>query len=108
MQKWVESRAIFGFAGADRRPLGGAPDENRLNNIEAADLGVYCSRFRGQKGNSCYVQAAKDRLVKPRCGEEIRRLKPDTVLTSILAPHLVLQRQPQQTAEVIAGFIRNL
>jgi pimeloyl-[acyl-carrier protein] methyl ester esterase len=55
-----------------------------------------------------YLQAAHDRLVKDRCFAEIKRLKPDTVLASILGPHLLLQREPHQGAEAIVKFLQRL
>jgi pimeloyl-[acyl-carrier protein] methyl ester esterase len=55
-----------------------------------------------------YLQAAKDKLVKPRCGEEIQRIKPDTIFMSVAGPHFLLQRQPRETAEVIARFLCTL
>jgi len=53
-----------------------------------------------------YIQAQEDRLVPARCFSEIQRLRPDTVLASISAPHLVFQREPQKGAETIMRFIR--
>lgn len=55
-----------------------------------------------------YIQAKGDRLVRAECFREIRRLRPDTVLASISAPHLVFQREPQKAAEVIVRFIHQL
>jgi pimeloyl-[acyl-carrier protein] methyl ester esterase len=55
-----------------------------------------------------YIQAEGDRLVRAECFREIRRLRPNTVLASIAAPHLVLQREPQKAAEVILRFIHQL
>jgi pimeloyl-ACP methyl ester carboxylesterase len=55
-----------------------------------------------------YVQAAQDRLVDAVCFEDIRNAKPQTVLTRIAAPHLVLQREPQKAAEAILRFIQDL
>lgn len=55
-----------------------------------------------------YIQAEGDRLVRAECFGEIRRLRPDTVLASIPAPHLVFQREPQKAAEVIVRFIHQL
>lgn len=55
-----------------------------------------------------YIQAEGDRLVRGECFREVQRLRPDTVLASIPAPHLVLQREPQKAAEVIVRFIHQL
>lgn len=55
-----------------------------------------------------YIQAEGDRLVRAESFREIQRLRPATVLASIPAPHLVLQREPQKAAEVIVRFIHRL
>jgi pimeloyl-ACP methyl ester carboxylesterase len=55
-----------------------------------------------------YVRAGKDRLVRKRCYREIKRLRPDTVLQTIRAPHLVLQTQPAKAAEAISSFLRRV
>ncbi len=55
-----------------------------------------------------YIQADSDRLVRPECFSEIQRLRPDTMLASIPAPHLVFQREPRKAAEAIMRFIHQL
>jgi pimeloyl-ACP methyl ester carboxylesterase len=55
-----------------------------------------------------YLQAEQDRLVKNSSFEEIQRLKPDTALASIPAPHFVLQREPRKAADLIAHFVEGL
>jgi pimeloyl-[acyl-carrier protein] methyl ester esterase len=55
-----------------------------------------------------YLRAKRDRLVGFRSCEEIRRLKPRTIIVEIDGPHLLLQTQPEQAANAIAKFIANL
>lgn len=55
-----------------------------------------------------YIQAKHDRLVPMSCEEEIRRIKPKTSVVVIDGPHLLLQREPQRVAEVVAEFIQEL
>lgn len=55
-----------------------------------------------------YIQAEGDRLVGARGLREVQRLRPDTVLVSIPAPHLAFQREPRKAAEVIMRFIHRL
>jgi pimeloyl-ACP methyl ester carboxylesterase len=55
-----------------------------------------------------YIQAGRDRVVGKSCFEEIRRLRPDTVLSTISAPHLVLQEEPRRAAEIIGTFLRQV
>ena len=40
-----------------------------------------------------YVQATHDRLVPKRCLNEIRKVRPDTIVHEIEGPHLILQTQ---------------
>jgi pimeloyl-[acyl-carrier protein] methyl ester esterase len=55
-----------------------------------------------------YLQSAKDRLIKARCLEEIAKVRPDVQLSSIPAPHLVMQSQPYQCAEIILEFCTSI
>ena len=55
-----------------------------------------------------YIQAAQDRLVPRRCLEEILKIKPQTEAASIDGPHLLLQRAPQKSAEIVERFMRQL
>ena len=53
-----------------------------------------------------YIRAKEDLLIPESCFEEIRRIKPQTAVKVIRGPHLLFQREPQQTAEIISGFIQ--
>jgi pimeloyl-ACP methyl ester carboxylesterase len=55
-----------------------------------------------------YIQASQDRLVKASCLEELRRIKPQIAVAVLDGPHLLLQREPRQAAEVVAGFAQHL
>jgi pimeloyl-[acyl-carrier protein] methyl ester esterase len=55
-----------------------------------------------------YIQAGQDRLVGKSCLEEIRRIKPNTVVTVISGPHLLFQCEPQRTANRVVEFIQKL
>ena len=55
-----------------------------------------------------YLEATYDRLISLSCKDEFSQLRPDTVLRSVPAPHLILQREPQKAATVIMAFINSL
>jgi pimeloyl-ACP methyl ester carboxylesterase len=55
-----------------------------------------------------YLQAEQDRLVRRSCFDEIQKLKPDTILVSIPAPHFVLQREPRKAADLVVHFLKSL
>jgi pimeloyl-ACP methyl ester carboxylesterase len=52
-----------------------------------------------------YLQADGDRVVPPRCLEEILRINPEIITATIEGPHLLLQTRPRQAVEVIVKFI---
>jgi pimeloyl-[acyl-carrier protein] methyl ester esterase len=55
-----------------------------------------------------YLEATRDRLLSSSCKNEFSQLRPDTVVRSIDAPHLLLQREPQKAANIILTFITGL
>ncbi len=55
-----------------------------------------------------YLEATYDRLLSLSCKDEFSQLRPDTVLRSVPAPHLLLQREPRKAATVIMAFISSL
>jgi pimeloyl-[acyl-carrier protein] methyl ester esterase len=55
-----------------------------------------------------YLEATHDRLLSLSCKDEFSQLRPDTVVRSVPAPHLLLQREPQKAATVITAFITSL
>lgn len=55
-----------------------------------------------------YLQAAHDRLLSSSCKNEFSQLRPDMVLRSVPAPHLLLQREPRKAAAIIMDFISSL
>jgi pimeloyl-[acyl-carrier protein] methyl ester esterase len=55
-----------------------------------------------------FIQAQQDRLVGPSCLEEIVGIKPQIKVAKIRGPHLILQREPQQSADIVTRFINSL
>lgn len=54
-----------------------------------------------------YIQATMDKVVPKSCLEEIQRIKPDIRVAQIDGPHLILQREPEQSANIVAKFIED-
>ena len=52
-----------------------------------------------------YLQAGRDRLVKPRNFEIAQRRYPETHLQRIESPHLILQVQPEASVGAISEFL---
>jgi len=57
---------------------------------------------------SVYLRPIQDRLAPARCLREILGIEPETKVVSIPGPHLLLQSEPQKTAEAVARFLRQL
>lgn len=55
-----------------------------------------------------YLRATKDRLIPADFVEAILDVKPDMEVVSIPGPHLLLQREPNRTAEVVTNFLLQL
>jgi pimeloyl-[acyl-carrier protein] methyl ester esterase len=53
------------------------------------------------------LQPANDRSLSHRGIDLMRDAKPDMIVQSIAAPHMILQREPSKSAAVIADFIRH-
>jgi pimeloyl-[acyl-carrier protein] methyl ester esterase len=52
-----------------------------------------------------YLRGLHDRLLSVSCHREILRIRPDVVLATIEAPHMLLQREPQKAANLIVAFL---
>ena len=52
-----------------------------------------------------YLQARHDRMVGPRCLEEILSIRPEIRAVVVDGPHFLLQREPQQTAQIVTEFV---
>jgi pimeloyl-ACP methyl ester carboxylesterase len=55
-----------------------------------------------------YLQAQQDHLIPASCFEEIRRIKPQISVVKIDGPHLLFQRKPKETADIIVESISRL
>jgi pimeloyl-[acyl-carrier protein] methyl ester esterase len=52
-----------------------------------------------------YIQATNDRVIPKSCLDEIRRIKPDLRVAEIDGPHLILQREPNRSADIVSKFV---
>jgi len=55
-----------------------------------------------------YLEGTHDRLLASSCKDEFSQLRPDTVVRSVDAPHLLLQREPHTAATIVMAFIKGL
>jgi pimeloyl-ACP methyl ester carboxylesterase len=55
-----------------------------------------------------YLQAGRDRLVKPRSYQSIQRRYPDARVERIDSPHLILQVRPEAAVRAISQFLAGI
>jgi pimeloyl-ACP methyl ester carboxylesterase len=55
-----------------------------------------------------YLDATNDKLLSSKCKKEFSQLRPDTVVRSVPAPHLLLQREPEKAATIVKAFVSSL
>ena len=77
----------------------------RLREVLACDVRADLRRIAVPM---LYLRARHDRLVRPRCLSEIRRIRPEIRAVTVDGPHLLLQREPQKTAQIVADFVARL
>jgi pimeloyl-ACP methyl ester carboxylesterase len=77
----------------------------RLRQILAVDVRL---ALRDVSTPILYIQAQQDCLVGRSCLEEIRGIKPQVQVAQIRGPHLILQREPQKSADIVARFMDGL
>jgi pimeloyl-ACP methyl ester carboxylesterase len=53
-----------------------------------------------------YIRATRDRLIPRSCMEEIQAILRQTEVVELDGPHLILQREPKQSAEAVSRFIQ--
>ena len=52
-----------------------------------------------------YIQGKYDHLISASCAEKIKRVKSQMNMIKIEGPHLILQREPNRTAEAVINFM---
>jgi len=55
-----------------------------------------------------YIQAERDRVVGAACLRDMSKVRPDMAVARIAGPHLILQREPERAAAIIAEFVGRL
>jgi pimeloyl-[acyl-carrier protein] methyl ester esterase len=78
---------------------------SRLRLIHACDLRAELAHITVPV---LYIQATQDRVVAPRYLSEIVGTLPDITVAQIDGPHLLMQKEPQKSAEIISNFIQQL
>jgi pimeloyl-ACP methyl ester carboxylesterase len=77
----------------------------RLRDVLACDVRAELAQVSAPM---LCIQPTNDRLVSKSKLAEIRRIMPRILVETIEAPHLVLQRAPEKSAEIVASFVRGL
>lgn len=82
-----------------------APDalKARLRAVMSVDVSA---ELRQVTVPILYLHATEDRVVPDAELRHIRRIRPDTRVVSIRAPHFLLQTRPEEAAQAVLDFIR--
>lgn len=64
--------------------------------------------LRGVSVPLLYISGLEDRMVRSSSYKEIQRAKPDALLASIEAPHLILQAKPHEAVDAVVWFLRQV
>jgi len=75
----------------------------RLRAVLTCDMRTDLSKVAAP---TLYIRATRDRLVHRNCLEEIQAALPQTAVAEVDGPHLILQREPERTAEVVSDFVK--
>ena len=89
---------------AVQRSLGSVPPPALAARVRALSAVDVREQLAGLKVPVMALNAARDQLIPERCRKAIVAARPDTVVRSIDAPHLMLQTEPKQAWEHIAAF----
>lgn len=55
-----------------------------------------------------YLQATRDRVIRPRCAQDVLRAQPRTVVVPIAGPHFLLQTKAAEAARAIEAFLGSM
>jgi pimeloyl-ACP methyl ester carboxylesterase len=78
---------------------------SRLREVLAVDARLALSKISAP---ILSIQPRQDRLVRPSSLEEMQKIKPQIEVARIEGPHLILQREPKQSADIVATFMAGL
>lgn len=78
---------------------------HRLRSVLTCNVGC---ELRGVSIPLLYLSGLEDRLVRKLSFEEIKQMKPDALLASIEAPHLILQVKPREAVDAVLRFLRQV
>lgn len=104
--------------------VGGRASEGLVRSVQSAISGVSSGvmAHRLKSALSCDAQSELhrlsvpllclsgrgDRLVNARSFEEIQKARPEVLLKRIEAPHLMLQTNPQEAADIVVRFLEQI
>ncbi|MES2392092.1 MAG: alpha/beta hydrolase, partial [Acidobacteriota bacterium] len=90
-----------------RRAIAAVPDEILIQRLRQV---LNCDAMQALSRLSLPIldlRATNDRLVNQTCAQAIRAL-PRTIAADLPGPHLLLQRCPRESADVVARFVQGL
>jgi pimeloyl-ACP methyl ester carboxylesterase len=77
----------------------------RLRSVLAVDVSAH---LRGATIPTLYLRASRDRVVPAGAARLVSRLKPDTCIAEVEAPHFLLQAAPSEAARLVRAFLHEV
>jgi len=102
---WKAPASLLALVGRVKSLSHSGVPSDRLRQVIACDVREELSRVLVPV---LYIRARQDRLVREKCVKEILEIHPETAVATVSGPHLILQREPRLTAEIVAKFIEQV
>ena len=77
----------------------------RAELVLNADYGI---QLQSTRCPVLILNASEDFLVSQRSAQQLKKLRPDAIVATLPAPHMLLQTRPKECAKEISNFIANL
>jgi pimeloyl-ACP methyl ester carboxylesterase len=77
----------------------------RLRSVLSVDVSA---KLAAATVPTLYLRAARDRVVPPAASRLVSKLKPNTRVVHVEAPHFLLQAAPSEAARAIGAFMREV
>jgi pimeloyl-ACP methyl ester carboxylesterase len=77
----------------------------RLRSVLAVDVSAH---LRAATIPTLYLRASRDRVVPAGAARLVSRLKPDTCIAEVEAPHFLLQAAPSEAARLVRAFLHEV
>jgi pimeloyl-ACP methyl ester carboxylesterase len=102
---WALTDGDAALAGALQRALASVPPRVRSERVRAIQRLDATDDLANCPCPVLYLRGARDRVVRERSAREVREIRPDAVIATVDAPHLLLQTRPREAWQLIDRFL---